>query len=355
MEDHSAVTFIYRGVTPETHNTVSTVKIDPTISSIDDYAFACWFSLTNIIVPTTVTSVGDFSFYNCKSLTAVTLPSTITSLRNHTFDGCSSLTTVTLPSTITSLGHGAFSNCSSLTTITLPSTVTTLGQYIFGGCISLTSVFFGEDPSSSTDALPSTITSVGHGAFSDCTSLTTVSLPSTITSLEDYTFGGCSSLTSVFFEADPRTIAVTTFDGCDRLATIEAPSFSTGNFHKNTEGLLGVLTKAGFSLTDPDQILYSRPLEDGDRNVNAYHNVRKWARTRCLDGRLPLCAAAARSIRWAETGVFFTENMPALHEIDVITGLPLFMLAAVGSDSDLESAYNLLRKYPPAMTLMYRG
>ena len=81
--------------------------------------------------------------------------------------------------------------------------------------------------------------------------------------------------------------------------------------------------------------------------------MRTWAKTRCLDGRLPLCAAAAKSIKWVDMKIFFLENMLALHDIDVITGLPLFMLAAVGSDSDLESTYNLLKNYPPAISLLY--
>jgi len=44
--------------------------------------------------------------------------------------------------------------------------------------------------------------------------------------------------------------------------------------------------------------------------------------------------------------------MPVVNEIDVLTGLPLFMLAATGPTSDIESVYNLLKEYPSAMNIM---
>ena len=48
----------------------------------------------------------------------------------------------------------------------------------------------------------------------------------------------------------------------------------------------------------------------------------------------------------------FTSNMPVVNEIDVLTGLPLFMLAATGPTSDIESVYNLLKEYPSAINIM---
>ena len=47
----------------------------------------------------------------------------------------------------------------------------------------------------------------------------------------------------------------------------------------------------------------------------------------------------------------FNAYMPVIHEIDVISGLPLFMLAATGPTSNIESAYNLLKEYPVAISI----
>ena len=47
----------------------------------------------------------------------------------------------------------------------------------------------------------------------------------------------------------------------------------------------------------------------------------------------------------------FASNMPVVNEIDVLTGLPLFMLAAIGPTSDIESVYNLLKEYPSVVQI----
>ena len=47
----------------------------------------------------------------------------------------------------------------------------------------------------------------------------------------------------------------------------------------------------------------------------------------------------------------FLANMLAIYKTDTWTGFPMFMLAAVGADSDLESVYRLLREYPVALKL----
>lgn len=77
--------------------------------------------------------------------------------------------------------------------------------------------------------------------------------------------------------------------------------------------------------------------------------MRTWAKTRSEDGRLPLCVAARRALRWAVMKPVFVEYMPALYEVDEISGLQLFMLAAVGPTSDIESIYRLLKENPPAI------
>lgn len=82
-----------------------------------------------------------------------------------------------------------------------------------------------------------------------------------------------------------------------------------------------------------------------------YYNVKLYAETaRDVDGgRLPIFTAAAISLRWAEMKILFDVNMPAVYHSDVVTGLPLFMLSAIGERSDLESTYRLLKEFPSAI------
>ena len=78
-------------------------------------------------------------------------------------------------------------------------------------------------------------------------------------------------------------------------------------------------------------------------------NKKIWAKTRSVDSRLPLCTASITSLEWNDVKEIFLANMLAIYEIDAWTGFPMFMLAAIGLDSDLESVYCLLRAHPGAM------
>ena len=42
--------------------------------------------------------------------------------------------------------------------------------------------------------------------------------------------------------------------------------------------------------------------------------------------------------------------MPVVNDTDVLTGLPLFMLAGIGQTSDIESIYNLLKECRAAIS-----
>jgi len=84
-------------------------------------------------------------------------------------------------------------------------------------------------------------------------------------------------------------------------------------------------------------------------DTHMYYNWKTWAKTRGLDGRLPLVTAVIRSLKWSFTRQIFAANMTMIHELDEMTGLPPFMLAAIGKDSDLESIYNLMKECPSIM------
>lgn len=115
-----------------------------------------------------------------------------------------------------------------------------------------------------------------------------------------------------------------------------------------------MLVEAGFSLTNPKDVMIGQPTLLVTRShpfhkIDMYYEWRTWASLRDADGRLPLFIAAAISHKWSYVRQIFRANMPVVNEIDLLTGLPLFMLAAAGPTSDIESTYNLLREYPAAI------
>merc|ERR1740124_1163569 len=114
------------------------------------------------------------------------------------------------------------------------------------------------------------------------------------------------------------------------------------------------LKKKGFSLINLDTFLYGGSGSKSESDVSdVYYNMKIWGRTRNeTSGRLPLFTAAARYLTWADVRQILAVNMPVVHDVDGLTGLPVFMLAAVGPKSNIESVYHLLKEYPSALAPM---
>ena len=146
--------------------------------------------VTDLVIPDEVTTIKDFAFSGYTSLTSVTIPNSVTSIGGSAFEECSALTSVTIPNSVTSIGNRAFRGCSALTSVTIPNSVTSIGSYAFYGCSALTSV-----------TIPNSVTSIGYGAFYGCSALTSVTIPNSVTSIGDRAFKECSALSYICSEA----------------------------------------------------------------------------------------------------------------------------------------------------------
>ena len=167
---------------------------------------------------------GSSPFEDNETLTSVTIGDSVTSIGNYAFCGCSSLTSLTIPNSVTSIGGCAFEFCRSLTSLTIPNSVTSIGDYAFYDCSSLTSVTIGNS-----------VASIGKYAFWDCSSLTSLTIPNSVTSIGDHAFYDCSSLTSVTIGNSVTSIGVGAFDRCNALselliAATVPPTVGIGNF-----------------------------------------------------------------------------------------------------------------------------
>ena len=102
--------------------------------------FNCYYS-GDIIIPAAiivgntfnVEQIDDYAFYR-DSITSVTIPESITSIGEYAFCKCKVLTSVIIPSSVTRIDAGVFYECTSLTSVTIPNTVDTIGKDAFAGC-----------------------------------------------------------------------------------------------------------------------------------------------------------------------------------------------------------------------------
>lgn len=110
----------------------------------------------NTVIPNSVTSIGDFAFYAYQTLTSITLPNSITSIGVEAFSGCN-LINLTIPGSVKSIGMWAFIHCTSLSNLTLQNGIETIGERAFAYCSALKSII-----------LPESVTKIDIWAFRDC-------------------------------------------------------------------------------------------------------------------------------------------------------------------------------------------
>ncbi len=121
---------------------VSDYTIPSSVTTFDEYAFACCSALTSIEIPRTITSISPYAFRSCSSLVDVNMALNITDIGNYAFYECTALTEITLPTGVTTIGKCAFYGCSNMATVVIPDNVTEISDYAFRNCTGLTTVYY---------------------------------------------------------------------------------------------------------------------------------------------------------------------------------------------------------------------
>ena len=246
----------YPSIFASNSNSVTSIIIPNSVTSIGDYAFYGCLSLNSVTIPNSVTNIGAYAFATATSssfyvmqLSSIAIPDSVTNIGEKAFFGCTKLTNVTIGNGVTSIGAGAFGECSSLTSMTLPNSLTTIGYvseygvtfedgvfvnckklisinignsvtaigaYSFSGCSSLTSI-----------TIPSSVTVIGRSAFNGCSSLTNITISNSVTSISSGAFYGCTSLTSIDIGNGVTSIPSIMFYGCSSLSSVTIPSAVT--------------------------------------------------------------------------------------------------------------------------------
>lgn len=278
----------YSGWELEDNESLTSVTIPNSVTSIGSNAFTRCTNLTSITIPSSVTSIGSDAFSSCNGLTSVyytgdiagwcgisfgysslfpmanplykahnlyvdnelvtdlIIPETITEIKDYTFIGASCLTSVEIPNSVTTIGNSAFEDCDSLTSVTFPNSVTSIGKSAFEDCDGLTSV-----------TIPSSVASIGNGAFSvnelttvnfnatNCTtmgssndpafeycSITTLNIGENVVIIPENAFKGCTSISSIVSAAtNPPAIYSSSFDSSlSPMTPVTVPCGTTADY-----------------------------------------------------------------------------------------------------------------------------
>ena len=190
-EDSTIVTGIVQAYRNQVTSIVIPENHEPghTVMAIAADAFRGCTSLESIYLQPTITSVGNYAFAECPALTAIDL-SSVTTLGTNVFEGCSTLRDVTLSDQLTALPDETFRNCSALQSINLPASVTSIGNRAFNG----SNLYFIN--------LPAAVATVGTQAFMGNANLRVVTINGAVESFGEDAFRGCNAISRTDFNGE---------------------------------------------------------------------------------------------------------------------------------------------------------
>ena len=183
---------------------------------IADGAFLDCDSLSSITIPNSVTSIGYLTFCDCRNLTSITIPDSVTSIGTGAFLGCEKLTSVTIGDSVTSIGEDAFADTAYYNSESnWENGVLYIGKYLIEADSSLSGEYIIKEGTRAianevfqycynltNTIIPDSVTSIGESAFYGCDGLKSVVIPDPVTSIGDFAFRDCSSLTSITVDPD---------------------------------------------------------------------------------------------------------------------------------------------------------
>lgn len=202
------------------NNTLKTIVLPEGITSIKTWAFAGFYALTEINIPSTVKTLAHSAFRNCRSLESVTLPEGITEIPTNCFWNATQLKTVNIPSTVREIADGAFSFAALEGDLVFGENLEAIGGSAFYQC-KITSVDMSKTKITKLDGmmntfaecseltrlvLPPALTEIGTTAFSGCP-IETIDLPATVTKIASNSFSWGKAKTVICRATVPPTLS----------------------------------------------------------------------------------------------------------------------------------------------------
>lgn len=170
----------------------------PNCRTIDEFAFAECYRISDIVFANNLHMIGDFAFWGNTALKSLKIFSG--SIGESAFMACSSLLNVNLFEAVNSIGQAAFLGCSALREVAIPSSISRIEAMTFMDCINLRSI-----------TLPNSITFIGESAFEN-SGLEELTIPSAVVEIQTHAFRNCNKLRKVKLLNPDVEIGVNAFD-----------------------------------------------------------------------------------------------------------------------------------------------
>ena len=177
---------------------IGQVTIQQGVTSVGDYSFEDFTSLTNLTLSRTVTNIGYAAFENCSKLYNLSIPSSVSVIEGWAFHACISLEVVTIPSSVTEIGSCAFLDCDKLSAIHVNQNNLVYSSDTNGVLYNKDKTILYVCPRElKSMSIPSTVKIIAMYAFEDCYHLKSITIPSSVEVIEYRAFKHCLNLSTV--------------------------------------------------------------------------------------------------------------------------------------------------------------
>ena len=224
-------------------SSVTSLKVDNTVTNCVDGALANLTSLKNLVMPyypnitinnlevsqgiktieftkTYAGSIASNFVSNYSMLESLTLPREVNRILDDFAKNCPKLVTLNLPNNLNYIGNNFINNCQSLTEITLPSSISAIMDNFIANCSNLSSVRF-----TSTSNV-----SIGDNAFSNLAKLREIVLPKYVTEIGKYYISNCPLIDEVNISNNVTKLGVPFIGGGNNVSVLHLPFIgSKGN------------------------------------------------------------------------------------------------------------------------------
>lgn len=231
-------------------NTLTSVYLPDSLTSIGDYSFCDCSKLSKLQIPDYVTAIGSNAFNGCRSMKSVIIPPSVKSIGAFAFYGCTDLNVVTItdiaawcgidflgnrsnplgyapnlfqsienivrpivnleiPESVSKIKNNAFRGYAKLKSVIIHDSVTEIGTNAFEGCAALETLYLGES-----------VSLIGNHAFSNCVKLWSLITSDSTNTIGEYAFCNCANMNYVTILPSVSKIGKGAFCRCDNLAYV---------------------------------------------------------------------------------------------------------------------------------------